>query len=175
MGLHLAQSWFRQSGFIPSHPPAGNASRWAICYSLFKRLATMKYHAKIEYGDDTHYWWNYGKEKIISSLIIPFINGQVVLVQANGLKTLFNMRNVTALTIYKTDNNIERSPSGSVPSEFHTPDFNEHACTEEILDEVKASLSSASFSSLLQKAFAPPKLQVFVIMQFGDTQLEFGI
>ena len=30
LGLHLAQSWFRQSGFISSHPPAGNANRWAL-------------------------------------------------------------------------------------------------------------------------------------------------
>jgi len=25
-----AQSWFRQSGVVASHPPAGNASRWAL-------------------------------------------------------------------------------------------------------------------------------------------------
>ena len=25
----LAWSWFRQSGVVSSHPPAGNASRWA--------------------------------------------------------------------------------------------------------------------------------------------------
>jgi hypothetical protein len=30
-------SWFRQSGVIPSHPPAGNANHWATpCISQLK-------------------------------------------------------------------------------------------------------------------------------------------
>src|SRR6266511_2274439 len=29
-GSFLAQGWFRQSGVISSHPPAGNAHRWAF-------------------------------------------------------------------------------------------------------------------------------------------------
>ena len=35
IGLHLASSWFRQSGVISSHPPAGNANRWAS--NIFNR------------------------------------------------------------------------------------------------------------------------------------------
>jgi hypothetical protein len=27
--VFVAWSWFRQSGVLSSHPPAGNASRWA--------------------------------------------------------------------------------------------------------------------------------------------------
>ncbi len=29
----VARSWFRQSGVISSHPPAGNAYRWAASFS----------------------------------------------------------------------------------------------------------------------------------------------
>ena len=36
--VFLAQGWFRQSGVISSHPPAGNASRWAaILLDLLQR------------------------------------------------------------------------------------------------------------------------------------------
>ena len=28
--LYVAWSWFRQNGVISSHPPAGNAHRWAV-------------------------------------------------------------------------------------------------------------------------------------------------
>jgi len=28
--LFVASSWFRQSGVVSSHPPAGNANRWAL-------------------------------------------------------------------------------------------------------------------------------------------------
>ena len=31
-------SWFRQSGDVPSHPPAGNASRWAARRKVYPFL-----------------------------------------------------------------------------------------------------------------------------------------
>ena len=38
-----AQSWFRQIGFTPSHPPAGNAYRWAAgINALVGQKATVK-------------------------------------------------------------------------------------------------------------------------------------
>ncbi len=27
----MAGGWFRQNGVLSSHPPAGNAPRWAVC------------------------------------------------------------------------------------------------------------------------------------------------
>ena len=60
IGLHLASSWFRQSGVVSSHPPAGNANRWAaerarkkLCGSLEQPpgvpvIATEKEHLDYE-------------------------------------------------------------------------------------------------------------------------------
>lgn len=62
----------------------------------------MKYHAKLEYGNGNHYWWNKSKDNFISDLIIPFVNGQVISVTKGNGKRLLNMKNVTLLTAFKT-------------------------------------------------------------------------
>ncbi|HEX8250517.1 MAG TPA: hypothetical protein VF599_20245 [Pyrinomonadaceae bacterium] len=133
----------------------------------------MKYHAKLEFGGTPHYWWNYSKDKMIRDLIIPFINGQVILISRGGYKRVLNMKNVTLLTVYRSETSLTKASKDKIPAEFKDDDFErEHECTAEIINEIKNTKTDAPIQSILQKAFAVPKPQVFVIMKFGDSELD---
>lgn len=131
----------------------------------------MKYHAKLEYSTE-HYWYNHSKEDIVKELLIPFINGQVVLITLGGKKKLLNLKNVSRLTIYKTDDILKVSAEKSIINQIDDASFNQFECTESFIKEIKLDLTSTQTSSLLQKAFLPPKNQVFVIMKFNDALLD---
>lgn len=132
----------------------------------------MYYHAKLDYGGNFHYWWDISKEGIIKQLLIPFINGHVVVINHIGCRRILNMKNVTLLTIYKTEDVLPELDGRSIPSEFDDDDFEENECTDEIINEVKTEQSPSSSRSFLQKAFAEPENQVFVIMKFNDKMLD---
>ncbi|MEL4423594.1 hypothetical protein [Shewanella algae] len=132
----------------------------------------MKYHARLEYGDDSHFWWNKSKENLIDNLMLPFINGQVVSVNKSGQKRLLNMKNVTLLTVFKTTKSLKATDEKSIIQQIKDNDFSDNECTEEVLNEVQMIKSPSNMTSLLEKAFATPKDQVFVIMKFGDEVID---
>jgi hypothetical protein len=131
----------------------------------------MKYHAKIEYSN-IHYWWNHSKEDLVSKLLIPFINGQVVLISADKGKKLLNLKNVSRLTIYRTDEKLAPTDEKSVIDQINDSEFQKQECTEIIIKEAKLNLASPQSLSLLQRTFLPQQEQVFVIMKFNDRTLE---
>lgn len=131
----------------------------------------MKYHAKIEYTE-THFWWNHSKEDIITNLLIPFVNGQVVFVTIGGKKKLLNLKNVSRLTIYRTAASLKATENDSVIAQIREQSFQKNECTEELIKEAKIDLASPQSLSLLQKSFLPLKPQVFVIMKFNDKNLD---
>jgi nucleoside 2-deoxyribosyltransferase len=132
----------------------------------------MYYHAKLEYGGDFHWWWNYKKEQMVAGLLIPFINGQVILVRKGKHRRVLNLKNVTLLTVYKTSQSFKSSKEGVAPAEFLEGKIEEHECTQEIIEEVKSAQASPFVQSALQLAFAPPKNHIFVVMKFGDKELD---
>lgn len=132
----------------------------------------MLYHAKLEFGGQTHYWANYSKDKMIKDLLIPFISGQVVVIKRSGSKRVLNMKNVTLLTAYKTKERIEVPTTLAAPPVMKEKSFEENECTEELIKEAKDTQAILPTHSVLQMAFAPPKNQVFVIMKFGSKELD---
>lgn len=132
----------------------------------------MKYHVKIEYGDHSHARWNYEKDELIKKYLLPFINGQVVLLKRQEGATLINMKAVTSIIVYQTKHELHPAEHSFVPKEFSESSFSKYACTQMILDEVRGSEVNRSVRSLLQKAFAIPKNNVFVIMKFNDKALD---
>ena len=133
----------------------------------------MKYHAKLEFGGQPHYWWNFDKDKIVKDLVIPFVNGQVVLVTREGRKRVLNMKNASLLTVLKSETALNVLKPGVMPLELKDKDYErDHECTAEIINEIKRMKSDAPINSILQKAFAKPISQVFVIMKFGDKELD---
>lgn len=131
----------------------------------------MKYHAKLEYSTD-HFWYNHTKESIIQNLLIPFINGQVVLISSGDRKKLLNLKNVSRMTIYKTDEVLKATAEKSITELIDDDSFKKYECTEAFIKETKLDLASVHSTSLLQKTFMPQKNQVFVIMKFNDKKLD---
>jgi hypothetical protein len=132
----------------------------------------MKYHINIEYGNQTHARWNYEKEELISKFIIPFINGHVVMLQRQEGMRLVNMKSVTSIIIYKTTHNIHPKQDQWVPEEFNDPKFATNECTKEIVGEIMGNKMALPSRSLLQKALSAPEKKTFVIMKFGDPELD---
>lgn len=132
----------------------------------------MKYHAKLEYEGSKHYWWNMAKDALTTELLVPFVNGQVIPIKRRGAKALLNLKSVTALTVYKTKEKLEKLPAGGVPPALKTEAFEKNDCTMELLSEVRTAQAVGAARSVLQKGLAVPKAQVFVIMKFGDPTLD---
>lgn len=134
------------------------------------------YHAHLEYGNSGHLWSNFSEEKITENLVLPFINGQVIsLTTGSGDEEnikLFNMKNATFLRIFKTEELLSATAELSIFQQIKVPIFQKtHDCTLEFLKKIKSKSASMPTTSLLQKAFQPPKDQVFVVMKFGDEVL----
>lgn len=150
----------------------------------------MYYHTRFEYEGRSHHWWNRTKENLMTNLIIPFINGQIILInrkislgkrhkqlppnsrRTRRFKSILNMRNVTHVNIYRTTAKLVTPADKTHPVEFDTGEIDDFDCTEEIIKELRVEQSTASARSILQKAFAPTEPQVFVIMKFGDNELD---
>ncbi len=132
----------------------------------------MYYHAKLEYGIANHYWWNHSKQGLIKQLVIPFVNGHICEITLRGGKKILNMKNVTLLTIYKTEQSLDDSDEGKLVNEIESSSFIKNECTSEILNDIKFSASSRGSTSLLQKALMVPKKQVFVVMKFKNKLLD---
>jgi hypothetical protein len=133
----------------------------------------VKYHATIEYGTKKHHWWNHSREAVLETVIVPFINGQVVLVKDGESQRLFNMKNATFLKVYRTRSSLKATDDKSVVQQLSEDSFKNNDCTAELISEVQSETTpDVPTSSLLQKAFQPPKAQVFVIMKFGDEVLD---
>ena len=139
----------------------------------------MYYHARLFYEYREHYWWNLSKEEITLELLLPFINGQIIPIDEGAKTSLLNMRNVSKLRIYKTEEKIESDHGhGHAPSALLDEQFEKHECTNELIDEVRKLQAAPQSKSLIQKALSTPKKQVFVIMKFGDKFLDsayFGV
>jgi hypothetical protein len=132
----------------------------------------MYYHAKLTYSSKDHYWWNYSREEIVSLLVAPFINGQVIEINLDGHTSLLNMKSVTLLRIYKTAKKLTTPDSLLAPSELSEIGFEINDCTREIIQSEKINKSSADARSLLEKNFIPIENQVFIIMRIGDRHLD---
>ena len=127
---------------------------------------------QIDYSLDSHYWGNYSKEAIIAKILIPFINGHVVLVDHGDTKKILNMKSVSRLTIFKTKKALEHKKDKSIINQIADEKFVKYACTEEIINEAKLLTSAEASSSLIQKSLMETKNQVFVISKFGDNALD---
>ena len=132
----------------------------------------MRYHAMLVYSEK-HFFWNHTKENIITQVLTPFIQGQVILVkQRSGIRMLLNLRNASTLKIYKTDGILKSLPGKHITKQIEDPEFVEKECTEELIQDAKLNLAQNEITSLLQKSFSKQKKQVFVIMKFGDKKLD---
>ncbi|MFC7514578.1 hypothetical protein ACFQUU_06140 [Herbaspirillum sp. GCM10030257] len=131
----------------------------------------MKYHARIEYSS-FYTFYNYSEEAIINDVVVPFVNGQVVLLNTKHGPKLFNMKNATFVKIYKTKVALKATEDKSIIEQIKEESFAEYDCTAEVLGKVQSRYSAKALSSLIQKALQPSKQQIFVVMKFGDEEMD---
>lgn len=132
----------------------------------------MYYHARIEFVlDTTLIVCNSSKEDIIKGVLIPFVNGQVIEsdVTGNIHKILVNMKTATLAKIFKTTETIDEAKGGEI---LKSEEMKQNDCTYELIEMVRELQSNPNVTSLLQKAFAQPKNQIFVIMKLSDKYLD---
>lgn len=126
----------------------------------------MKYHARLIYGaNQSQYYTDWSKDLIIKELLFPFINGHVVYLKSR--KTILNLKNVSELTLYKTEKTLKEMGIKNKESELR-----KYECTKELIDETRVVNAAENSTSLLQKSLAKEKNQVFVVMKFGDKILD---
>lgn len=131
----------------------------------------MYYHVIVYTATNTHLWINCEYDFLLKDVLIPYVNKQVVSVNYNPGKAIFNYATVTYLRIFKTN---EELPSEIEEAEktILSDEFIKNECTQDVFERVLLSKSSWESKSLLQTLFMPTKPQVFVVMKFGDKVLD---
>lgn len=132
----------------------------------------MKFHARLQYESQSHYFHNFSKDSLIEEVILPFVNGQIIKLKTREGPKLFNMKSANLLKVYKTKEAIKATDDKSIVDKMKEESFNQHDCTYELLAEIQGRNSERGLTSLLQKALLPPKDQIFVVMKFGDELLD---
>jgi hypothetical protein len=88
-------------------------------------------------------------------------------------QTLFNFAAISHITVLATESKLNRGSRGGVPDELRDPNFiDDHNVTESLVDELRLLSSTGAAKSVLQRALAAPKNQLFVIMSFGSAILD---
>jgi len=111
--------------------------------------------------------------QILSELVVPFINKQVVPTNLEGGRAILNLGTVTTLQLFKSEEEIGNDiKDADLIKKLKSPEFKEKECTQEIIDLELLNKSSRDSKSLIQNAFTPLEKQVFVIMKFNDKALD---
>lgn len=129
----------------------------------------MFYHCLISWSDS--FWMTYHdftKELAIQSVAVPFLSRQIKLVQVSGITQLFNYSTCSRLVFYKTEKRLTDVEIKKLRNADHIG----VVCTREILSSLRTDLSTLESKSLISLATSTPKKQIFVIMAFGDKQLD---
>ncbi len=137
----------------------------------------MNYHAITDRAaliTGAHYWYNCSLDYLLSVLVIPYVNGQVVLGNRGKKGAVVNLAATAYLQIYRTDREI--SPKWLKALRLFglaclLIRMIGRECTKEVLDTARVRNAGKPAQSLLQAAFSKSKRQVFVVMKFGDKTL----
>ncbi len=128
------------------------------------------YHAWLEMGSGhTHHWRNKSKEDIITEVLVPFVERQVIEAYYRNRPTLLNLSGAHVLRIFKSPRQIEKGEIEQI-AEDKIPDVRE--CTRELIVETRLGKAHETAKSLIQKLFLPIKKQIFVIMKFDTSFLD---
>jgi hypothetical protein len=133
----------------------------------------MTYHIRIILSDGKNLVRiNGGIEWIADNVLIPVFNNQTVLFNYFEGDFLINAGSISRLFIFKTKEEIENGKESYLIEKFESKDFQINNCTKEVLNKIKTESSSTKVKSLLEKSFGNLENQVFVIMKFGDEELD---
>ena len=135
----------------------------------------MHYHARIKTGDGKYQNYSNGSlDWYIKNIIVPMLNGQVVVVHdwQGKEQSVVNMRSILGLELFRTDEKLKYSDQSERNKMLSSNSFQKNNCTKEILNEVRQQFSSSNAKSLIQNSLSANKDQIFVVMKFGDAELD---
>lgn len=134
----------------------------------------MYYHCRLELATrGHHYWWNYSIDDLMSEVIIPMINKQVIPVNYRKGRGILNLSMTTYITVFKTPDRIPadtEEEQSEVVTNIEKKTYEE--CTQELLDQYLQERITQDTMSTLQNQFTITKKQVFVIMKFDEPFLD---
>jgi len=134
------------------------------------------YHAFCEmerFSDEEfsiHWWANYSREEVVSAIVVPFLGKQVVKCTMDDHVALLNLGQAKYLRVYRTRKPLTEQQMEDA-SNYKTVGAD---CTQRLLDEIglrdNVLHPPLVISSSLMKR--TEKRQLFVIMKFGDPDLD---
>ena len=129
----------------------------------------MYYHAVIRF-QEKEFWSNLEYDELLQTIVIPYINKQVVFADRSYGKVILNLSIANFLSIFKTDDKL---PEGfdKAWDQWSPGEFSKNDCTQQIFKQFLITKSAVETKSLLEILFMPVKPQVFVIMTFNDKVL----
>lgn len=133
----------------------------------------MYYHCSIFFSQGYHCFYNSTKEKLIASVLGPFMLGQKIKCtrsRPDGVSrnAILNLESSNYLIIFKSEDKLSDEES----KKFRKTGILGNDCTEEILNEIRFDFASDNVKSLMEKLIFPPLKQIFVIMKFDDELLD---
>lgn len=131
----------------------------------------MYYHVVCHVGSNPHYWQNLDYDELIRTIVIPYINKQVIPASHSNGTVIMNLSTANYLRIFKTGQALTRDEV-DIGDQIVTPGFEDNDCTQEIIDQFLLANTPKESKSLLQYLFMPIKSQVFVIMKFKDKAMD---
>ncbi|MEQ9636357.1 MAG: hypothetical protein RLW68_09790 [Devosia marina] len=134
----------------------------------------MWYHVTAHYGNDRkRFWWNRDRDSVLNDVLVPLAEKHIVPVTRNGSASIFNFGAVSYVTIVRTEKRLSRGAKRKTPSELSDQSFlDKNNATKEFVDELQSLASTPGNRSLIQRAISKPKDIIFVIMKFGDADLD---
>ncbi len=133
----------------------------------------MYYHAWLRLEGGSQTWANLRRESVISEVIVPFINRQVVPVQYGERRDIVAVLNFGSAAYLSVVRSAAPLPDSSGHGVYMATVSGGHEnCTRELLDEAVLSRAEDGARSLIERALKPPQHQVFVAMPFGVPVLE---
>jgi nucleoside 2-deoxyribosyltransferase len=133
------------------------------------------YHVVLEITPNSpaQTWWNLTADELRADVLVPFVNRQVIETSGPAGAEVFNMASASFVLVLKTAEALEEDPDQGEPSELSDMGWRAaHNCTAEFLGELKVIGASPDSRSLLQHSLSTAKRQIFVVMKFGDDELD---
>lgn len=107
-----------------------------------------------------------------NNILIPMFNNQTILFNYIEGDFVINMASVSRVYFYKTNEPLGRLTETEYLKLFDSKEFEAKNCTNEVLNIARKQISSDKAKSVLEKSFSQIENQVFVIMKFGDIELD---
>ena len=134
----------------------------------------MYYHAIIRFPSGNEFWTNQEYDEVVETLVIPYINKQINLVNRGYGNVVVNFGIGNFLSVFRTNyklpegfEKVWREWSANAANEFTKNDY-----TQQIIEEALKLKWAARTKSSIEISLLTTKPQVFIIMKFGDNVLE---